>query len=39
VLSFVLTPDSVLGMRTDAEVRDFAERYLAPILRTVSAAG
>ncbi len=36
VLSFVLTPDSVLGMRTDAEVRDFAERYLTPILRTVS---
>src|SRR4051794_18791120 len=39
VLSFVLTPDSVLGMRTDAEVREFAEHYLAPILRTLSAAG
>ncbi len=38
VLSFVLTPDSVLGMRTDAEVRAFAEHYLAPILRTLSAA-
>jgi AcrR family transcriptional regulator len=37
VLSFVLTPDSVLGMRTDAEVRAFAEHYLAPILRTLSA--
>ena len=39
VLSFVLTPDSVLGMRTDAEVRDFAERYLAPILQTVGSSG
>ena len=37
VLSFVLTPNSVLGMRTDAEVREFAEHYLAPILRTLSA--
>jgi AcrR family transcriptional regulator len=37
VLSFVLTPDSVLGMQTDAEVRDFAERYLSPILRALSA--
>ena len=37
VLSFVLTPNSALGMRTDAEVREFAERYLAPILQTLSA--
>jgi AcrR family transcriptional regulator len=38
VLSFVLTPDSVLGMRTDGEVRAFADHYLAPILRTLNAA-
>lgn len=36
VLSFLLTPDSVLGMRTDAEVRSFAEHYLAPTLRALS---
>ncbi len=33
VLSFLLTPDSVLGMRDDAEVRAFAEHYLSPTLR------
>lgn len=36
VLSFVLTPDSVLGMRTDAEVRRFAEDYLGPILHALT---
>lgn len=35
VLSFLLTPDSVLGMRTDQQVRDFAEHYLAPTLRAL----
>ena len=36
VLSFVLTPESVLGMRSDAEVRRFAEHYLAPTLRALA---
>jgi len=36
VLSFVLTPDSVLGMRSDGEVRRFADHYLAPTLRTLA---
>jgi AcrR family transcriptional regulator len=36
VLSFVLTPDSVLGMETPAEIRGFAENYLAPILRNLT---
>jgi AcrR family transcriptional regulator len=35
VLSFLLTPDSVLGMRTDQQVRAFAEHYLAPTLRAL----
>jgi AcrR family transcriptional regulator len=37
VLSFLLTPDSVLGMRTQAEVRAFAEQYLAPTLKAIAA--
>ena len=37
VLSFLLTPDSVLGMRTQAEVRVFAEQYLAPTLQAIAA--
>jgi AcrR family transcriptional regulator len=37
VLSFLLTPDSVLGLRTQAEVKSFAERYLAPTLKALSA--
>jgi AcrR family transcriptional regulator len=37
VLSFVLTPDSVLGLETRAEIRRFAEHYLAPTLQTLSA--
>lgn len=36
VLSFVLTPDSVLGLRTNAEIRRFAEHYLAPTLHALS---
>ncbi len=36
VLSFVLTPDSVLGMRSAADVRHFAEHYLAPTLHALS---
>ena len=36
VLSFLLTPDSVLGMRTDQQVRAFAEHYLAPTLRALT---
>lgn len=35
VLSFVLTPDSVLGMRTPEEIRRFAEHYLVPVLQAV----
>jgi AcrR family transcriptional regulator len=37
VLSFVLTPDSVLGLRTQTEVRHFAEHYLAPTLQALTA--
>ena len=36
VLSFLLTPESALGLRTPAEIRAFAERYLTPILRALS---
>lgn len=36
VLSFLLTPDSVLGMRSDEQVRAFAEHYLAPTLRALA---
>jgi AcrR family transcriptional regulator len=36
VLSFVLSPNSVLGMRSDAEVRRFAEDYLGPILQALT---
>jgi AcrR family transcriptional regulator len=36
VLSFVLTPSSVLALGTPAEIRDFAERYLTPILGGLS---
>ncbi|MBV9214329.1 MAG: TetR/AcrR family transcriptional regulator [Actinobacteria bacterium] len=32
VLSFVLTPQSVLGLRTQSEIRRFAEHFLAPTL-------
>ena len=35
VLSFLLTPDSVLGMSSDQQVRAFAEHYLAPTLRAL----
>jgi AcrR family transcriptional regulator len=38
VLSFVLTPDSVLGLQTPQELRRFAEHYLAPVLHALSAA-
>jgi hypothetical protein len=37
VLSFVLTPESVLGMRTPQEIRRFAEGYLAPVLQALEA--
>jgi AcrR family transcriptional regulator len=37
VLSFLLTPESVLGMRTEAETRRFAEHYLAPVLHALSS--
>jgi hypothetical protein len=33
----VLTPDSVIGMRTQAEIRRFAEHYLAPTLQALAA--
>jgi AcrR family transcriptional regulator len=38
VLSFVLTPESVLGLRTNAEIRRFAVRYLAPTLHVLRSA-
>jgi hypothetical protein len=37
VLSFLLTPDSVIGMRTQAEIRTFAEQYLAPTLQALAS--
>jgi AcrR family transcriptional regulator len=37
IISFVLTPNSVLGLQTPAQTRDFAERYLAPILHLLEA--
>jgi AcrR family transcriptional regulator len=37
VISFLLTPESVLGINSDADARRFAEHYLAPTLRTLSA--
>jgi AcrR family transcriptional regulator len=36
VISFVLTPDSALGLRTQAEIRAFADHYLAPTLRALA---
>jgi AcrR family transcriptional regulator len=36
VLSFLLTPDSVLGLGTQAEIRRFAERFLAPTLQALT---
>jgi AcrR family transcriptional regulator len=36
VLSFVLTPQSALGLRTPAETRRFAEHYLAPTLHALA---
>ena len=36
VLSFVVTPSSTLGLRTPAEIRRFAETYLAPTLHALS---
>lgn len=35
VLSFVLTPESTLGLKTQAEIRRFAEHYLAPTLEAL----
>jgi AcrR family transcriptional regulator len=37
MLSFVLTPESVLGLRNPAEIRRFAEHYLAPTLHTLES--
>ena len=36
VISFVVTPSSTLGMRTPAEIRRFAESYLAPTLHALA---
>jgi AcrR family transcriptional regulator len=36
VLSFVLTPESVLGLRTPSETRRFAEHYLATTLDAIT---
>ena len=37
MLSFVLTPESVLGLRNPAEIRRFAEHYLAPVLHALES--
>jgi AcrR family transcriptional regulator len=39
VLTFVLTPNSVLPMETEPEVRTFAQTYLAPVLQYLSGTG
>jgi AcrR family transcriptional regulator len=39
VISFVLTPESVLGLKTPAQIRRFAEHYLAPTLQVLSEGG
>jgi AcrR family transcriptional regulator len=36
VNSFVLTPQSVVSLETEAEARRFAQRYLAPVLQLMS---
>jgi AcrR family transcriptional regulator len=36
VLSFVLTPDSVLGLKSQADIRRFAEHFLAPTLEALT---
>lgn len=37
IISFILTPNSVLELQTPAQTRDFAERYLVPILHSLEA--
>lgn len=37
VLSFVVTPSSTFGLKTPAEIRRFAEHYLAPTLQTLTS--
>jgi AcrR family transcriptional regulator len=37
MLSFVLTPESVMGLRNPAEIRSFAEQYLAPTLHVLES--
>jgi len=39
VLSFVLTPESAVPLRTEGDLRSFAEGYLVPVLRRLSAKG
>jgi AcrR family transcriptional regulator len=36
VLSFLLTPDSVMGLRTQDEMRQFVVHFLVPVLRELS---
>ena len=38
VLSFLLTPDSVLGLQTPQGLRRFARQYLAPVMRSLSVS-
>jgi hypothetical protein len=33
IMSFVLTPDSVVALETEAELRAYAERYVGSIVR------
>jgi AcrR family transcriptional regulator len=39
VLSFLLTPDSALGLETPGQIRGFAQLYLAPVLAAMAGAG
>lgn len=36
ILSFVLTPQSVVSLETEAETRRFAQRYFAPVLELMN---
>jgi AcrR family transcriptional regulator len=38
VLTFVLTPDSALGLQTRRGLRRFAQHYLAPVVRSLAAS-
>jgi hypothetical protein len=37
ILSFVLTPESIVALETEAELRAYAERYIGSIVRAFTA--